>query len=161
VPRRRSQKATLVIVCVVTRRFDLAAGIAEVANVFLELSLDSSTPIVLKARARGLVETHPHTFLSFLRTSRDDNTCGAVIVFNEKDTGGLPYDRVTDCPVDAGKLDLENVRCIGGTACARCRECFTEGVLERQRRMLHLEAAPETSEVLVQLRREPSRGGAS
>lgn len=123
-------------VWIVTRRFDLAAGIARLANVYLQLSLDARTPLRLMAEARRLVEEHPRAYFSYLRTSREDVTRGAAIVFNEKHTPDLPYHGKTDCPVDAGRLALDNVRGVGGTACAKCRKCFSEAVLARQRERL-------------------------
>lgn len=117
---------------VVTRRFGLAAQIALRPNVYLQLSLDASTPNDLAERARFLAETHPRAYLSFLRTEPKDDTRGAAIVFNEKRTAGLPYHGRTDCPVDAGRLPLDNIRGVGGTACAKCRKCFSEPTLERQ-----------------------------
>lgn len=126
---------------IVTRRFDLAAGIAVLPNIFLQLSLDATTKPEHEAVARRLVETHPRAYFSFLRTSPTDDTKGAAIVFNEKRTRGLPYEGRTDCPVDAGRLSLGNVRGVGGTACAKCRKCFSEAVIERQRA-----ARPPTNE---------------
>lgn len=121
---------------IVTRRFDLAARVAPLPNVFLQLSLDATTTPELERTARRLVETHPRAYLSFLRTTPGDDTRGAAIVFNEKRTEGLPYDRRTDCPVDAGRLPLANIRGVGGTACAQCRRCFSEAVLDRQRQAI-------------------------
>jgi hypothetical protein len=117
---------------VVTRRFDLAEQLDPRQNLYLQLSLDRSTRPDQVERARRIIRTNPRSYLSFLRTQPDDDTMGASIVFNEKGTDGLPYDRPTDCPVDAGKLDLNNERGVGGTACASCRKCFTDGVLGRQ-----------------------------
>jgi hypothetical protein len=125
---------------IVTRRLELAAQIEPRPNVFLQLSLDASTPPELVERARFLTETHPRAYLSFLRMAADDDTHGAAIVFNEKRTSGLPYHGRTDCPVDAGRLALGNVRGVGGDACAKCRKCFSEKTLERQRERLY--AAP-------------------
>lgn len=123
---------------IVTRRFDLAALIEPLPNVYLQLSLDATTPPELEKQARHLVETHPRAYLSFLRTSPTDDTRGAAIVFNEKRTEGLPFNRPTDCPVDAGKLELGNVRGVGGTACARCRKCFSPSVIRRQHALLEI-----------------------
>lgn len=121
---------------IVTRRFELAAGIAPLPNIFLQLSLDASTPPALERVARDLVARHPRAYFSFLRSRPGDDTRGAAIVFNEKRTKALPYDRKTDCPADAGRLPLDNIRGVGGTACARCRKCFSEPTIERQRRLL-------------------------
>jgi hypothetical protein len=118
---------------IVTRRPELAAQIAPRPNVFLQLSLDASTPSDLVERSRFLAETHPRAYLSFLRTKPDDDIKGAAIVFNEKRTEGLPYRGLTDCPVDAGRLPLDNVRGVGGTACSKCRKCFSEKTVERQK----------------------------
>lgn len=120
-------------VWVVTRRFDLAAQLVPRANLFLQLSLDASTQPAAITHARHLVATHPRAYFSFLRTASNDDTMGASIVFNEKRTRGLPYESRTDCPVDAGRLPLGNIRGVGGTACARCRKCFTELTVIRQR----------------------------
>jgi hypothetical protein len=118
---------------IVTRRPELAAEIKPFPNVFLQLSLDASTPSDLVERSRFLAETHPRAYFSFLRTRPDDDTKGAAIVFNEKHTTGLPYNGRTDCPVDAGRLPLGNIRGVGGTACSRCRKCFSEATIERQK----------------------------
>ena len=105
-------------------------------NIFLQRSLDATTPRDLYERARFLAETHPRAYLSFLRTRPDDDTKGAAIVFNEKRTKGLPYHGRTDCPVDAGRMPLGNIRGIGGTACALCRKCFSEATVERQKAVI-------------------------
>jgi hypothetical protein len=118
-------------VWVVTRRFDLAAEIVTLPNVYLQLSLDSSTPPALVAAAQRLIDTHARAYASFLRTKADDDTLGASIVFNEKKTRGLPYHGRTDCPVDAARMPLGNEPGIGGTACSRCRKCFSERVFGR------------------------------
>lgn len=121
---------------IVTRRFELAARILPLPNVYLQLSLDASTPPELEKAARRLVAGHGRAYLSFLRTRPEGGTRGAAIVFNEKRTRGLPFNSKTDCPADAGRLSLDNVRGVGGTACARCRKCFSDPTLERQRRLL-------------------------
>jgi len=118
---------------IVTRQFDLAARINPLPNVFVQLSLDASTPSNLVETARAIVANNPRAYTSFLRTKADDDTQGAAIVFNEKRTKGLPYFRSTDCPVDAGRMPLNNVRGQGGDACAKCRKCFSENTLTRQR----------------------------
>ncbi len=121
---------------IVTRRFELAAQIVRLPNIFLQLSLDATTPPELERTAREIIAVHPRAYLSFLRSTPTDDTRGAAIVFNQKGISGLPYDRRTDCPVDAGRLSLGNRRGIGGTACAKCRKCFTETVLVRQHHAL-------------------------
>jgi hypothetical protein len=120
-------------VWIVTRRFELAALIQPLPNVFLQLSLDATTPPSLEEAARQIVATNPRAYLSFLRTEPTDDTRGAAIVFNEKRTDELPYSGRSDCPADAGKLQLENERGVGGTACSKCRKCFAEDTLARQR----------------------------
>ena len=122
---------------IVTRRFELPAEVAALPSVYLQLSLDASTPAALADAAERLIATHPRAYLSFLRTAAADDTKDAAIVFNEKRTSGLPYNGRTDCPVDAGKLSLDNVRGVGGTGCSRCRKCFTEPTLKRQRAPAH------------------------
>jgi hypothetical protein len=117
---------------IVTRRFELAEKIAPLPNIYLQLSLDATTPPALEEVARRLVASHPRAYFSFLRTSRGDDTRGAAIVFNEKRTRDLPYHAKSDCPVDAGRLPLGNVRGVGGTACAKCRKCFSDQTIERQ-----------------------------
>jgi hypothetical protein len=123
---------------IVTRRFELAAQITALPNIFLQLSLDRSTPPALERAARDLVAQHPRAYLSFLRSRPEDDTRAAAIVFNEKRTKALPYESKTDCPADAGRLPLDNVRGVGGTACARCRKCFSEATVVRQRRLLEV-----------------------
>jgi hypothetical protein len=138
-------------VWIVTRRFDLAAQIKPLPNIYLQLSLDASTPPGLIESVRRLVAEHPRAYCSFLRSEPDDHTFVAAIVFNEKRTEGLPFHSKTDCPVDAGRLPLGNVRGVGGDACSKCRKCFTEGVLERQRRMLDFAAVPDRKRHLLVL----------
>lgn len=121
---------------IVTRRTELAALVEPLPNVYLQLSLDASTPRAVMERTRAFAASHPRAYLSFLRTAADDDTLGAAIVFNEKRTKGLPYRASTDCPADAGRLPLDNVRGVGGTACAKCRKCFSERTVERQRQLL-------------------------
>lgn len=123
-------------VWIVTRRFDLASDIADLPNVYLQLSLDGSTPRNLLGVARSLVRRHPRAYLSFLRTRSGEDTLAAAIVFNEKRTLDLEYNASTGCPADAGRLPLENVRGVGGTACSRCRKCFSDSVLDRQATLL-------------------------
>jgi hypothetical protein len=123
-------------VWIVSRQFELAGKIEALPNIFLQLSLDDTTPTALEEAARRLVAKHPRAYLSFLRTTPDDDTRGAAIVFNEKRTDHLPYHPKTDCPVDAGRLPLDNIRGVGGTACAKCRKCFSERTVERQRELL-------------------------
>lgn len=119
-------------VWVVTRKFELAEKISSDENIFLQLSLDASTsPSAVNAALR-LVEQHPRAYTSFLRTSAQDDPRAAAIIFDEKKTKGLPHDSRA-CPADARKLLLGNVRGKGGTACARCRRCFSEKVLVGQR----------------------------
>jgi hypothetical protein len=123
-------------VWIVTRQFDLASKIEPLRNIYLQLSLDDTTPPALEEAARRLVARHPRAYFSFLRTAPRENTRGAAIVFNEKRTEDLPYHPKTDCPVDAGHLSLDNIRGVGGTACSKCRKCFTERTIARQRELL-------------------------
>lgn len=128
---------------VVSRRLDQAREVARLANVFLQLSLDASSTPAFVREAEALVREHPRAYLSFLRTSPEDDTHCAAIVFNEKRTPGLPFDGVSDCPVDAGRLPLGNPRRgAPGDACARCRRCFSERALVRQRGHRRGERAP-------------------
>lgn len=122
-----------VAVWVVTRRFELAEQLAQEPNLYLQLSIDRTTMPLDLARARRIVAENPRAYLSFLRTRPDDDVRGAAIVFNEKRTADLPYRSKTDCPADAGALELGNVKGQGGTACASCRKCFDERTLARQR----------------------------
>src|SRR4051812_3257327 len=73
-------------VWIVTRRFELAAKIATLPNIYLQLSLDATTPPALEQAARSLVSWHPRAYFSFLRTAPAEDTRGAAIVFNEKRT---------------------------------------------------------------------------
>jgi hypothetical protein len=123
-------------VWIVTRRFELASLIVPRANVYLQLSLDVSTRAADRALADRLVETHPRAYRSFLLTAPDQDTLGAPVVFHEKRTRGLPRS-TRDCPADAGRLALGNIRGMGGIACATCRRCFSERVLRVQRRVPH------------------------
>jgi hypothetical protein len=121
---------------VVSRRPLIAAGLEPRPNLFLQLSVDATTTQQGGYLTRELVRTNPRAYVSFLRTKVADDVSGAAIVFNEKQTSGLPYDGIADCPVDAGRLELGNVRGVGGTACSKCRKCFSPKTLERQRAAL-------------------------
>jgi hypothetical protein len=121
---------------VVSRRPLIAAGLEPRPNLFLQLSVDATTTQQAGYLTRELVRTNPRAYVSFLRTKVTDDVSGAAIVFNEKQTEGLPYDGIADCPVDAGRLELGNVRGVGGTACSKCRKCFSPKTLERQRAAL-------------------------
>jgi len=123
---------------IVTRRLDLAAGIRPLPNVYLQLSLDATTPPAHVEVAHQLIATHPRSYLSFLRTTATDDTGGAAVIFNEKGNVGLPYEAGRACPVDAGRRSLGNVRGVGGTACSRCGRCFTDRTLAQQRDLLGL-----------------------
>ena len=53
----------------------------------------------------------------------------------------LPTEHGTACPLQSltpreAMLPLDNVRGVGGTACAKCRKCFSESVLVRQQELL-------------------------
>lgn len=118
---------------IVSRRPELACLIRALPNVYLQLSVDSTTTPDAFARTMELVALNPRAYVSFLRTRAADDTKRAAIIFNEKRTVGLPYDGIADCPVDAGRLPLDNERGVGGTACSKCRKCFSPKTLERQR----------------------------
>jgi hypothetical protein len=135
-----------VLLWIVTRRFDLAALIEPLPNVSLQLSLDATTPPSLKEAACEIVATNPCAYFSDLRTEPTDDTHGAAIVFNA--TPELPYNPRTDCPVDAGHLPLGNERGIGGTACSKCRKCFSQRTLERQRDALDMVPDQGTSSLV-------------
>lgn len=140
-----------VLLWIVTRRFDLAALIEPRGNVYLQLSLDATTAPMLEEAARQIVATNPRAYLSYLRTTPDNDTRGAAIVFNATDE--LPYNGRTDCPVDAGKLPLGNERGVGGTACSKCRKCFSQETLARQRDTL------DAGHEQLPLVRTPTRDG--
>ena len=134
---------------VITRKFELAAQIAPSPTLYLQLSLDRSTTAKDREAALELVRTRPRAYLSYLRTKKADATMGAAIVFNEKRREDLPFNSKTDCPVDADKLELDNIPGVGGTACAKCRKCFSDKTLERQREML-AEAQEEKPQRVLQ-----------
>ncbi len=121
-----------ITVWVVSRKPAIAAGLTPRPNLYLQLSTDATTTAPSLAMMRYLMDFNPRAYLSFLRTKPDDDTSRAAIVFNEKGHHELPYTGIKDCPVDAGRLGLGNVRGKGGTACSRCRKCFTPKVLERR-----------------------------
>ncbi len=131
-----AEKNPDVRVWVATRNLHLAAQIRPLENIYVQLSLDRSTPAVVLEAAKELARVHPRAYLSFLRSSASDDTQGAAIVFDEKGGRGLPYNGLTDCPVDAGKLPLGNVRHGGGTGCAICQLCFLERTVSRGKRTL-------------------------
>lgn len=118
---------------VVSRKPAVAGMLVARPNLFLQLSTDATTTPMARAQMQAVMAGNPRAYLSFLRTEAHDNTHGAAIVFNEKATPGLPYGGMGDCPVDAGRLELGNVRGVGGTACSKCRKCFNPRTLERQR----------------------------
>lgn len=118
---------------VVSRRPEFAAQLEHRDNLYLQLSVDATTTPAALALTMDLVSANPRAYVSFLRTTVNDDCSRAAIVFNEKRTPGLPYDGIADCPVDAGRLELGNVRGVGGTACSKCRKCFSPKTLERQR----------------------------
>lgn len=133
-----AEREPLLAIWVVTRRFDLAAKLLPAPNLYLQLSLDASTRPEMVRAAQRLMALHPRAYLSFLRVEARDDTLHSAIVFNEKNTKGLPYRSKTDCPVDAGALELGNIRGAGGTACARCGKCFDERTLARQRAQMEV-----------------------
>jgi hypothetical protein len=135
-----------VLVWIVTRRFELAARIEPLPNLYLQLSLDATTPPRLERAAREIIATNPRAYLSFLRTRAEDDTRGADIVFDAM--VGLPDSGPTACPVDAGTLKLGNVRGVGGTACSKCRKCFSPQTLVRQGRTLDLPRADPVADVI-------------
>lgn len=118
---------------VVSRLPAIAAGLVPRPNVYLQLSTDATTTPAARGQMEVVLAGNPRAYLSFLRVKPDDDPRGAAIVFHEKRTAGLPGDGVAECPVDSGKLELGNVRGVGGTACSKCRKCFSPKTLERQR----------------------------
>jgi hypothetical protein len=135
-----------VLVWIVTRRFELAARIVSPPNVYLQQSLDATTPPRLEEAAREIVAGNPRAYLSSLRTRADDDTRGAAIVFDV--VVGLPDGGPSACPVDSGQLQLGNERGVGGTACSKCRKCFSPQTLVRQRRTLDLLRADPGAEAI-------------
>lgn len=121
---------------VVSRRPEIAQHLAPAPNLYLQLSMDASTTIAGQDATELLVTRNPRAYVSYLRTRPGEDTFGAAIVFNEKRTAGLGYDGISDCPADAGRLPLDNERGVGGTACSKCRKCFSDKTLERQRAVL-------------------------
>ncbi len=121
---------------VVSRKLNLAAQLARLPNIYLQLSLDSTTPSEQLAAARALVADHPRAYLSYLRVAGEEAVPGDVsIIFNMKkgkgtDHAAIPYEP-RSCPGDAGRLDLGNERGLGGSACSLCRKCFSPAVLGR------------------------------
>jgi hypothetical protein len=122
-----------VSVWVVSRLPTLAGMLVPRPNLYLQLSTDSTTTSGAWASTAAVLTLNPRAYTSFLRTKPDEDTHGAAIVFNEKRTEGLPYSGPGDCPADAGRIPLDNVRGDGGTACSKCRKCFSPRTLERQR----------------------------
>lgn len=127
-----------ITVWVVSRKPAVAAMLTPRPNLYLQLSTDATTTARSMALMLSVMTVNDRAYLSFLRTKVDDDTGDAAIVFNEKSRHELPYTGVKDCPVDAGRLELGNVRGKGGTACSRCRKCFTPKVLERRAGERHL-----------------------
>jgi hypothetical protein len=121
-----------ITVWVVSRRPTIAGMLRPAPNLYLQLSTDATTTAASLALMTAVMAGNPGAYLSFLRTREDDDVSRAAIVFNEKQHRELPYTGIKDCPVDAGRLDLGNVKGQGGTACSRCRKCFTPKVLERR-----------------------------
>jgi len=122
-----------ITVWVVTRKPLEAGMLTPRRNLYLQLSTDSTTSAGSRALMQVVLNENPQAYLSFLRVKPDDDAKGAAIVFNEKGTPDLPYDSIAACPVDAGRLELGNVRGVGGTACSKCRKCFVPRTPQRQR----------------------------
>jgi len=116
---------------VVTRRPDLARFFDVHPNLWVQLSVDPTTPRAQLIAIRQLVKEHPRCYTSFLRTDADQDPGDSPIIFNMKRRDDLPVEPARACPADAGRLDLDNIRGVGGTACARCRRCFSAAVLRR------------------------------
>lgn len=122
---------------VVSRKAYLAEQLEPRPSLYLQLSVDATTPRADYDRFVALVR-RGRAYLSYLRTDAAQHARAAAIVFNEKRTTGLEYSGITDCPADAGMLALGNIRGKGGTACASCRKCFSPKTLERQAALLQL-----------------------
>jgi len=107
---------------VVTRRVDAIKQLArDMPNVYIMFSLDGDPE---SKRRKKLVDkvNHPRVYYSYLRQTADEDTLGAPIIFDAHSMKGkLPYDAKRCCPVDSGRMAMEN-------ACEKCKKCFSPGV---------------------------------
>lgn len=88
-------------------------------NIYLQFSLDGSEEC-RKRRSRIVRSRHPRLYYSFLRTSMDEDTMGARIVYNAQQYKDRLKcdDRRTVCPADAEIMPIKG-------ACEKCRMCFS------------------------------------
>lgn len=110
-------------VWVVTRIVRMARPLVPRPNLHLQFSFDATSGD--PTAALEVLELHGRNgYASYLRTSPEQRPGPAVrVIFDEKRTRGLPRDP-RQCPADAGRLELGNIRGQGGDACSRCRRCF-------------------------------------
>lgn len=109
---------------VVTRRVDMVAKLRhDMPNVYIGFSLDESDESLERKQAVDELN-HPRVYYTFLRETADTDTLGAKIIFDSHALKGqLPYSPKTCCPVDSGKMPMEN-------ACSRCKKCFSPRILK-------------------------------
>jgi len=93
----------------------------DMPNMYIMFSLDGD-PESIKRKARVDAINHPRVYYSFLRETADQDTLGAPIIFDAHSMKGkLPFDPKRCCPVDSGRMAMEN-------ACEKCKKCFSPGV---------------------------------
>lgn len=93
----------------------------DMPNMYIMFSLDGSEESKKRKAAVDKLN-HPRVYYSFLRESADQDTLGAQIIFDAHNMKGkLPWDPKRCCPVDSGRMAMEN-------ACEKCKKCFSPGV---------------------------------
>jgi len=93
-------------------------------NMYIQFSLDGSQDSIERKKTVESLN-HPRVYFSFLRCEEDEDTLNASIIFNlQQKKGSLSYNAKC-CPVDSGRLPVEN-------ACEKCRKCFNPKVFNNQ-----------------------------
>jgi hypothetical protein len=94
----------------------------DMPNIYVMFSLDGD-PESRKRKAKVDRMRHPRVYYSYLRQTADEDTLDAPIIFDvHSQKGKLPWDPKRCCPVDSGKMEMEN-------ACEKCKKCFSPSIL--------------------------------
>lgn len=109
---------------IVTRKVDSIRLLArDMPNVYIMFSLDDSRQSKQRKQQVDKLK-HPRVYYSYLRQRPDEDTMGASIIFDMHSMKGkLPWDPKRSCPVDAGRMEMEN-------ACEKCKKCFRPEVYD-------------------------------
>lgn len=117
---------------VVTRKPEMAARIVRgTDSVFVMFSLDGSHDS-RKRLAEMARHQHPRVYYSFLRRYPDEDTLGAVVVFDA--VPGMPAPaQGFQCPADAGRFRNGKGKRTKKHACERCGwRCASPAVMDRR-----------------------------